>query len=334
MIGFPRRELVDAFAPGIGIWENDEHRDETMRRIIAQGPFKGIEVEYPRRDGSRVTLLISAETIEIHGEPRVLFSVVDMTELKHLETENLKVKKLESIATLSGGIAHDFNNILTAVMGNLSLATLSCSQDQELRTTIDNAYSACLRAKDLTWKLLVFSRGGLPEKKRVSLREVIAEAESLSLRGSQTEGNAISCVTRFADDELIVSGDRALLIQVFHNFSINAIHAMPIGGSITVIERIMSAADIPTRGYLDTINPGTYCSISITDTGSGIPKPVIANIFDPYYSTKPNGTGLGLSIVYSIVKNHGGHIAVDSDEGKGTTFRILLPLAEPDTVSH
>jgi signal transduction histidine kinase len=147
-----------------------------------------------------------------------------MTELKHLEAENLKVKKLESIASLSGGIAHDFNNILTAVMGNLSLAKFSCHEDDELFTHLENAYAACLRAKDLTWKLLIFSRGGMPEKKEVNLRKVIEEAGSISLAGSQA-----AIVTDLRDDPIVVLGDRDLFTQVFHNLFMNAVHAMPDG---------------------------------------------------------------------------------------------------------
>jgi len=326
--GYTRSEMIGRTTLELGIWKNRNQRTAVLQKLQSTGPGRGVEAELISRSGVAGTYYISKEEIEIEGKHRALFSLLDMTELKHLEAENLKVKKLESIASLSGGIAHDFNNILTAVMGNLSLAKFSCHEDDELFTHLENAYAACLRAKDLTWKLLIFSRGGMPEKKEVNLRKVIEEAGSISLAGSQA-----AIVTDLRDDPIVVLGDRDLFTQVFHNLFMNAVHAMPDGGTITIREEMVPGPLIANGRYDQSErngpSPQNWYRFQVIDTGTGIPKGVIGRIFDPYYTTKPNGTGLGLSIVNSIVTNHGGSITVESEEGKGTCFTLLFPASSP-----
>ncbi|GEM_PF-145632 len=242
----------------------------------------------------------------------------DLTENRMLEKEHFKSQKLESIGILAGGIAHDFNNILTAIIGNITLAKLEVSPENELHHRLTEAEKASERAQDLTRQLLTFSKGGAPVKKSASIAQIIEEASSFSLRGSNVKGKY-----NLPKDLYAVEVDAGQISQVFNNLIINAVQAMPDGGKIEVRAEnveVSEATSVPLRF-------GKYVVITMTDTGIGIKPEHIRKIFDPYFTTKKKGNGLGLATTYSIIKNHDGHISVDSVPGEGTTFTIYLPAS-------
>jgi PAS domain S-box-containing protein len=251
-----------------------------------------------------------------------LVTCEDITDLKRLEDELLKAQKLESIGILAGGIAHDFNNILAVVMGNISLARTHIHHEGTASDKLFEAEKACLRAKDLTQQLLMFSRGGEPVKKTVPLSGVLHEVVSLAMAGS-----GIDC--QFYIDEHLspVAADEREIRQVLSNILTNAREAMPSGGALKI------SADNVTANPKDELPllERDYVCISIEDSGSGIPKNQLQKIFDPYYTTKPlgiqKGMGLGLAICYSIIKKHDGFIDVESNVDEGTKISIYLPTA-------
>lgn len=245
--------------------------------------------------------------------------VRNITERKRLEEEVRKSHKLESLGILAGGIAHDFNNLLTGILGNISLAKLMLSHEEKSYIRLESAEKAAERARDLTQQLLTFSKGGAPIKKTALIEQIVIDSASFVLRGSN-----VSCEFIIPDYVWPVEADEGQMSQVINNLIINADQAMPEGGKICVtIENL-------TVGPKDilTVKEGRYVKLCIEDHGIGIAELHLQKIFDPYFTTKQKGSGLGLATVYSIIKNHGGYIMVESTVGTGTTFQIYLPASE------
>jgi CheY-like chemotaxis protein/two-component sensor histidine kinase len=251
----------------------------------------------------------------------------DVTEQERLEQELVRATRLESVGVLAGGIAHDFNNILTAVMGNLALAQLDIDPGVPAGQCLRSAEKAALRARDLTQQLLTFAKGGEPVRTAVQLDAIVREMTAFALHGSPVKAHF-----DIAPDLWPADADKGQIGRVVQNLVINAVQAMPRGGNLSVTVR-----NDPHDGMSELgLGPGDYIQIAISDTGEGIKPEDISRVFDPYFTTKQTGTGLGLAAVYSIVKKHRGHIEVDSQVGRGTTFRIWLPalrdgLARADT---
>ena len=246
-------------------------------------------------------------------------ALFDITEHKKFEEERLQARNLESIGLLAGGIAHDFNNLLTAVLGNLELFRSSFPPEAEGFHLLTRVEHASLRARDLTHQLLTFAKGGAPIKTTASISDLIKESGSFVLRGSN-----IRCEFRISDNLWSVEIDEGQISQVIQNVVMNAQQAMPEGGVITICcDPVMIGPD-PTKHFLP-LHEGSYLKISILDQGTGISADALPKIFAPYFTTKPKGSGLGLASAYSIIKNHLGHMTVESELGVGTTFSIFLP---------
>lgn len=232
------------------------------------------------------------------------------------ERERLKNERLESLGVLAGGIAHDFNNILSIVTGNISFAQTFLDTAHKSYNPLIEADKACVRAGELAHQLLTFARGGEPVKKVVSLQQIVYEAVSLALHGSNVKGSI-----DLPDSLHDIEADEGQLSQVFHNLIINATQAMPEGGKFTVAAQNVALTSHNTQALPE----GLYVKLTFSDHGCGISEDDLKKIFDPYFTTKSTGNGLGLASVFSIINRHGGHIGVASEVGKGTTFTIHLP---------
>lgn len=276
------------------------------------------------------TCLVEGCCAPVHdAESEVVGAVLvirDITVRQRFEQELERASRLESIGILAGGIAHDFNNILTAVMGNITLALLDAGGLATVERYLQEAERATLRARDLTQQLLTFAKGGDPVRSAVRLPEIIREVAEFALHGSR-----VKCEFDLPAGLWPANADQGQLGQVVQNLVINAVQAMPEGGSIWI-----SAAN-ETVG-LDTkrpFHPGDYVHISVADSGTGVKPEHLVRIFDPYFTTKQHGSGLGLTTVYSIIRKHQGHIEVESELGRGTTFHFWLPALrekEPERV--
>jgi signal transduction histidine kinase/sensor domain CHASE-containing protein/CheY-like chemotaxis protein/PAS domain-containing protein len=243
----------------------------------------------------------------------------NITDRKKLEEELMKAQKLESLGVLAGGIAHDFNNLLTGIMGNISLARMLAAPESKITGRLEEAEKASLRAKDLTQQLLTFSRGGAPVKKSVSIKQLLLDSVAFSLRGSNVKSGF-----SIPEDIWPVDVDAGQMSQVLNNLVINADQAMPDGGIITVrAENVEIGPDIHIP-----LSEGRYVKISVEDQGIGIPETNLDRIFDPYFTTKTKGSGLGLATVYSIIRNHGGLITVETRAGSGTIFHLYIPASD------
>jgi len=290
-------------------------------RTIERGYTVNQEYTLIRKDGSHFLGEISAVGVkDEHGHAKALVcSVKDVTAQKRITEELLKAQKLESIGILAGGIAHDFNNILTAILANLSMARIYGELSEETSKMLGDAETAAARAKNLTDQLLTFSTGGLPIKKTANLAKLIVETTRFALSGSN-----LKCEYQVAPDLWPVDMDEGQMSQVIQNLAINAKQAMPEGGVL----RLRAENLVPGKKDNPPLRRGKTVRVSITDQGTGIPAKHLDKVFDPFFTTKHEGRGLGLAICYSIVKNHGGRIEVDSTIGAGTTFHVTLPASK------
>lgn len=257
------------------------------------------------------------------GRPAVLSFMIDITEKKKMEEEILRIQKLESVGILAGGIAHDFNNILTAIFGNISMAR-NFKKPEEILEKLDKIEKVSTQAKVLTQQLLVFAKGGKPIKTFVSIIETLRDSAIIAIRNS-----CVECKFSIADNLWSVEADLGQIEQVINNIVINAVQASPEKATVDVIAENINLKNANRF----SLKAGPYIKISIIDRGEGIPEDNLNKIFYPYFTTKKDGNGLGLAIAYSVIKNHDGHITVESAPGVGTTFQIYLPASPNKSIS-
>jgi PAS domain S-box-containing protein len=305
-----------------------------FKRTVNQADFKNKDLIFKTRQGKEVPILLSASILRDEtGNPAGIVCVAkDISERKKLEEEIFKGKKLESIGILAGGIAHDFNNLFTIIVGNLTMAREEISPGEKSHKLLLKAEQTSLKAADLARKFITFSPGGWLRKEKVRLDQVLQDArDSESLKVNK---NVIYDID-IPNDLLPIYGDQAQLTQVMKNLFLNAaaaIEAMPEPqrGKISVRAENVSREDVK-NGENTTIllKKGKYVKIIIQDNGIGISLGNIEKIFDPYFTTRDKtnqkGMGLGLTLCYTIIKKHNGHIAVESEPGKGTIFTLYLP---------
>jgi len=311
---------------------NEKTRDvaeSPVERVLREGLIVGLanHTALIARDGRERVIADSAAPIR-DTQSKVIGVVLvfrDVTEKYRLEEELQRIERLESVGVLAGGIAHDFNNLLSSILGNLSLAQVYLPPSARIRDLLEQSEKATLRAKDLTFQLLTFARGGKPVKRTVTLEGLVRESVGFALSGSD-----VRCVFDIPPDLWPVDVDAGQLGQVIHNLILNADQAMPDGGQILVSCDnlvLFGGGSIP-------LPPGRYVRLVVADKGVGIPESVIARIFDPYFTTKQKGSGLGLTIVHSIVKGHDGHIGVESRVGEGSRFTIHLPASQGEAAAE
>ena len=291
-------------APAVSCEGSGARRSTVLvARDLTERPIE--ECAAPLRDGAGRTI-------------GMMLAFRDISDALRVQEERARASRLESLGLLAGGIAHDFNNILMAIMGNISMARATVRSGSSA-TALAEAEQACVRARQITWQLLTFSKGGVPVKKTVAIASLLEEAASLALRGSN-----VTSAFDLSPDLWPIEADEPQLVQVFTNLLINAQQSMPQGGVVTI--RAENIFELTSKSqHALRVEAGPYVRVSIADQGIGIPKEHLSRIFDPYFSTKQRGSGLGLATTYSIIKNHGGLIGVNSQPGHGTTMEVHFP---------
>ncbi|HMO59665.1 MAG TPA: ATP-binding protein [Roseiflexaceae bacterium] len=278
-----------------------------------------------KADGKHIDVEISSDRIEFNGRPAVVVLANDVTDKLQLEAQFLQAQKMETVGRLAGGVAHDFNNLLTVIIGSTMLLRDELADGPpHLLDDLDEIDRAAQRAADLTHRLLTFARKQVFLAELTDLNALILDMDRMLRR---LIGETIELVTRPAVNMPHVMADEAQISQVLVNLVVNARDAMPDGGQVLIETDIVSLDAIYAAQHVG-VNPGQYAVLAVSDTGQGIAAEHLPQIFEPFFTTKPQGegTGLGLATSYGIVKQHGGHIAVYSEYGHGSTFRVYLPL--------
>ncbi|MEO7453762.1 MAG: ATP-binding protein [Fimbriimonadales bacterium] len=262
--------------------------------------------------------------LDSNGWPTAVGSMsIDISDRKRLEEQLLHSQKMDSIGRLAGGIAHDFNNLLTAIIGYAELGEMRIDPDHPVASDLKQIRAAGDRAATLTAQLLAFARKHVQEVQEVDLNKLTEIMRQLLVR---IVGENVRIDTDFEDDLWHVKGDPNQLEQVLVNLVVNARDAIADQGVITITTRNF-VVERPFEAVDGDVERGEYALLSVSDNGSGIPKEIIENIFEPFYTTKDKGkgTGLGLATVYGVVRQHKGQLVVDSTLGEGSTFNIYLP---------
>ena len=296
------------------------HRDGTVHWLTSRSRtfFKG---EGPARHNVRTTGVIMDIT-EKH--------LADLAR-QELEHQLLQSQKLNTIGLLAGGIAHDFNNLLVPILGYAELGKMKVSENDRVYGDLEIIQKAAEKAAALTRQLLAFSRQQVLEVHDLDLNEVINELRDML---SRLISENIDLKIDLSASPCITKADRTQIEQILLNLVVNARDAMPGGGILAMETDIVNLDESYTRTHPET-ETGTYVVLSISDNGQGMEPEVRDRIFEPFFTTKEkgSGTGLGLSTVFGIVKQHGGNIWLYSEPGKGTTFRIYLPVSDATHVS-
>ena len=270
------------------------------------------------REGTERRIADSGAPIKDNSDKMIGVVLVfrDITEKQKIEDAFFRSAKLDALGVLAGGIAHDFNNLLGGILGNIDFA-LHVSDPRESALCLENSLETISHARRLTNQLLTFSKGGAPLKTREQLKPFLEENVRFALSGSN-----VNCGFDITEDLWNCDIDKNQIAQAIDNIVLNAKQAMPAGGTLKVTARNFIADPKLHPG----LKNNKYVQISLTDTGTGIPRKIRDRIFDPFFSTKAQGHGLGLATCHSIIQQHGGFIEVESETG-GSTFHLFLPAS-------
>ncbi len=286
-----------------------------------------IETVRRRKDGSEVHVSLLATPVRVHGQQVAVLCIYrDISDRRRLEAQLARSQRMEAVGRLAGGVAHDFNNLLTIINGTADLLLGDLPQGDPLRADLMEITVAGSKAAALTRQLLTFSRKQLLQPVVVDLNEVVLDVIKMLRR---VIGEDVQLVTTTQEDVALVKADPGQLEQVVMNLAINARDAMPGGGVLTLETSHVTVDEAKAAALV--VAPGEYVKLTVADTGSGMDAAVLDRLFEPFFSTKltdGRGSGLGLSTVYGIVQQSGGAIAVESQVGSGSTFRVYLPRSD------
>lgn len=317
------------------LYSKPKDREDFLRHLQCDGEVQAFELEALRIDGESVWLSVSAKLREWRNDGNFLIEgfVTDITQRRreqqarlYLEEQLRQSQKMEAIGQLAGGVAHDFNNILQASLGYAKLASMRVKADDALKGYIDQIVHGSLSAANLTRQLLAFSRRQVMRPAALDLNKVIEDLLRMLYR---VIGEHIHIEFIPAHELASIKADRGMMEQIVMNLCVNARDAMSDGGALTLeTENLVIDGD-----YCAThpwASPGRYVLLSVSDTGCGIEAEVLKHIFEPFFTTKGEGkgTGLGLATVYGVIKQHDGMVQAYSEPGKGSTFKVYLPVSE------
>lgn len=324
--GWPKEEVIGRSLKSEVYKNSLREYEEAKRTIVNQGEWQG-ELRQLTKDGKDIIVegrwtLVRDE----QGQPKSILVInTDVTEKRKIEAQFLRAQRMESIGTLASGIAHDFNNLLSPILMSIQLLQ-SRITDEEGQRLLAMLQASAERGAGLVKQVLSFARGVEGQRITLQPRHLIKEIVKIL---NDTLPKSIEVEFEACEDLSMVAGDATQLHQVLMNFCVNARDAMLGGGRLTIKADNVHIDDNYARMNLEA-RPGQFVVITIADTGVGIPPHIINRIFEPFFTTKEHGkgTGLGLSTALGIVKGHGGFINVYSEVGKGTQFKIYLPVAE------
>jgi PAS domain S-box-containing protein len=332
LTGYTRQEILGRNCKVLQGKDTSPDAVAAIRDAVAAGRPCLVEVLNYRKDETPFWNALSIAPILEDGRITHFVGVqTDITAFKQMEQQLRQSQKMEAIGHLAGGVAHDFNNLLTVINGCCELLRIGGGLPAGVTPLVDEIHRAGERAATLTRQLLAFGRKTVLQTRVLRLNELVTDFQRLIGR---LIGEDVRLVTEFGADPGLVRVDPGQMEQVLMNLVVNARDAMPRGGTLTISTRDIFLDEDYCRRH-EEVRPGRYVLLAVADTGHGVDRATQARLFEPFFTTKPvgKGTGLGLAMVYGILKASGGHVSVESEPGRGTTFHLFLPAVErPETV--
>jgi PAS domain S-box-containing protein len=331
-VGYSADELLGDTGHRLWFDEDRDAREARYRALVRGAPPRREVLRYRTRDGREVwglEAMVRFRDTSIRSG--ALTIVTDVTESRRIDAAMRQAQRLESLGVLAGGIAHDFNNLLVGILGNASVALEGAAGRPELVHCLADIEMAAERAAELTRQLLAYAGKSRFVIARSNVNELV---EGIARLVSATISKRILLRYELSDDLLVVEGDATQLRQVIMNLLTNAADAIGTQAGVVTLRTRACRLDAEALSQLtlgDTLTAGEYVAIEVIDTGSGMSEQTRGRIFDPFFTTKFTGRGLGLAAVLGILRAHHAAIDVESIEGQGTTFRVLLPRVQLDS---
>lgn len=287
--------------------------------------------EYITPNGLKKYLEVVIDPVIFEDEKLAIVLARDVTRNLEMQDQIRQSQKLEAVGQLTGGVAHDLNNLLGIMVGNLELLELSTAQDEKLLMRISKVMKAVNSASELTQKLLAISRKKPLEVEKINVSELMSDVLDMLHR---TIKSKINIHYQAASNLPIILVDPNELTNALINLTVNARDAMPDGGDFFINVETVYLDEKYTNSIVDTIEPGNYLLVDVTDTGTGIKKDIIDKILEPFFTTKEKGkgTGLGLAMIYGFIKQSKGHMRIYSEEGHGTSVHMYLPIQDSELI--
>ena len=326
MVGYSREEVIGKSAVEMGKWADINQRSVMIDHLKREGSVRGFEANFLTREGNPYSVLQYGDIIEICGEPRLLAASFDITEQKSLERQLAYAKKMEAVGQITGGLAHHFNNLFQASRNYLELLKWNVDPDSLARDHVENAIEVGQRGAELIRQLLAFSKREMTNPETIDTNRFLAGAlEPICLTPGQNMEIEVLC----NDDTPLISIDRKLFEKALRSLATNARTAMPNGGKLSVTARRKKLdAALPVEGGI--LPAGEYAEILLADEGCGMSPETLDRAIEPFFTTLASGqgSGLGLSMAYGFLQQSGGTITLESEVGRGTVVRILVPAAD------
>ncbi len=326
LTGCSREQLVGSVSNEHLLWEQPELVEEWFARLATNEEVRDVSTKVRNQSGAVRDVLVSLIPMSLGGQPHALLLAQDISERLLLERQLLQAQKMEGIGQLAAGVAHDFNNILTVIQGHSGLIQMRLPEEDPCAKSINQVLIASKRAAALVRQLLIFSRKQVTQFRDIDLNETLANSLAMMER---LTGECIQLNFQPGLNLPAIQADDGMIEQVVMNLSINARDAMPDGGQIRI-----TTALAPVHRPATPMDPedrhGEFVCLTLTDTGCGMDTQILNRIFEPFFTTKApgKGTGLGLATVLGIVRQHKGWLDVESQPGRGTTFKLYFPTSQ------
>jgi two-component system, cell cycle sensor histidine kinase and response regulator CckA len=329
LLGYSHAEFLKMALWDIGLFKDVEASKSVFRELQTRQYVRYENLPLKTTYGQSISVEFVSNVYEVNGKDVIQCNIRDISQRNIIEQRGQRLRqgqKMEAVGQLAGGVAHDFNNLLGVILGYCEILEEQSDLSESSRMMIKTIHNSGISAKNLTQRLLAFSRRQVLQPVFLDLNASVQGMEAML---SRLIGDNVTLVSALRADLGTIKADPSQLEQVLMNLVINARDAMPKGGKI-VIETENIDVDESYAWEHPSITPGKYITLKVSDTGSGMDMETQTHIFEPFFSTKApgQGTGLGLSTVFGIVRQSGGMIAVDSELGIGTTFEITFPRCD------
>jgi two-component system, cell cycle sensor histidine kinase and response regulator CckA len=326
LTGYAMEELIGQRALDLGLYQDPSVRAYIIKELKEKGSVQGVETGIVTKSGRVQSVNLCLSIIELDGEKYYMNIADDVTERNAMREQLLAIQKMDAIGQLAGGVAHEFNNLLTIVIGCAEELETSLAGNTGLQSVSREILKATRHASMLTQQLLTFSSKQVIKPQIVDLNQMVSNMYKMLAR---LIGKQIEIVLALDEDPCTVRSDIAQIELVIVNLVLNARDAMPGGGQITV--RTGRARVVKDSGEFPYyVLPGDYIGLVISDTGTGMDKDTLDRVFEPFFTSKAEGKGVGLGLpsVYGAIKQGDGYIMLESEPGKGTDVKILLPAVQ------